>query len=243
MSNMKVKVLASGSKGNSTFIEYKNTRILIDIGMRCKYIEEKLNEIGVDPRSIDAILITHIHSDHTMGLKTFTHKYKTLTYIGNDMNELEVENKVYITSEMNIKDINVKAIKTSHDVESFGYIINDDLVYITDTGYINNKYFDILKNKKMYIMESNHDTEMLESGPYPYYLKQRIWSMKGHLSNKSSSEYLSNFVGNNTNCVILAHLSETNNTEDLARSEFTTRVRCPKLIIARQTEPTEMVEV
>ena len=232
---MKVKVLASGSKGNVTYVEDNDTRILIDIGMRCCYVEEKLREMDVEPSSIDAILITHIHKDHTLGLSTFSKRYNTPTYMTPN-----------ITKEMTIKGINVKVFRTSHDVESYGYIVQDNLVYITDTGYINNKYFDMLSNKKIYIMESNHDIEMLETGPYPYHLKQRIWSDKGHLSNKMSSDYLSKFIGNNTEVVVLAHLSEVNNTEEKALEEFNSSEnnrRVKKVILGKPKDTTELIEV
>lgn len=240
---MKVKVLGSGSKGNSTYIEYKDTKILIDVGLRCSYIEKELKSIDVDCKDIDAIFITHVHSDHILGLNSFIKKYKTPIYIGPNMDELKCYNNICISSEMDIKDINVKSFKTSHDVESFGFIVNDELVYITDTGYINSKYFDLLKNKKIYIMESNHDVEMLETGPYPYYLKQRIWSSKGHLSNKASADYLNKLIGNNTKCVILAHLSETNNNSKLAIEEFNNKNKVDLLLVAEQNKSTELVEV
>lgn len=244
---MKVKVLASGSKGNVTYVEDKNTRLLIDIGMRCIYVEEKLKEMNIDPKSINGILITHTHKDHIQGLKTFARKYNTKVYITSKMErEIEAKNKEYLTEKMTIGDIDIKVFKTSHDVPSVGYILNDELVYITDTGYINNKYFNMLKNKKIYIMESNHDIEMLEDGPYPYHLKQRVWSDKGHLSNKMSAEYLSNLIGDNTYAVVLAHLSEINNKEELAILEFNEKEnnrRVEKLIVARQKEPTELIVV
>lgn len=244
---MKVSVLASGSKGNVTYIEDNDTRILVDIGERCCYVEQKLKEIDVDPNSIDAILITHIHKDHTLGLHTFSKRYNTPTYMSPNMEkDLDCANVKYITKDFNIKNINVKVFRTSHDVESYGYILQDDLVYITDTGYINNKYFEMLSNKKIYIMESNHDIEMLETGPYPYHLKQRIWSDKGHLSNKMSADYLSKWIGDNTKLVVLAHLSETNNTEELALEEFNSKEnnkRVERVLIGKPRERTELVEV
>lgn len=242
---MKVKVLASGSKGNVTYIEDNNTKILIDIGMRCCYVEEKLKEMDVNPKDIDAILLTHIHKDHTIGLHTFARKYNIVTYMTPKMQkELDVENVKYITKEMTIKNINIKVFRTSHDVESYGYIVQDSLVYITDTGYINNKYFDMLSNKKIYIMESNHDIEMLETGPYPYHLKQRIWSDKGHLSNEMSSEYLSKFIGDNTKVVVLAHLSEVNNTEEKAIEEFRNKNKKDiKVLLGKPKETTELIEI
>ena len=242
---MKVKVLASGSKGNVTYIEDNDTRILIDIGMRCCYVEEKLKEMDVDPKDIDAILLTHIHKDHTLGLHTFARKYNVVAYMTPKMQkELDTDNVKYITKEMTIKGINIKVFRTSHDVESYGYIVQDSLVYITDTGYINNKYFDMLSNKKIYIMESNHDIEMLEEGPYPYHLKQRIWSDKGHLSNEMSSEYLSKFIGDNTKVVVLAQLSEVNNTEEKALEEFKNKNKKDiKVVIGKPKETTELIEV
>ena len=244
---MKVKVLASGSKGNVTYIEDENTKILIDIGMRSCYVEKELKKFGIEPKQIDAILITHTHKDHTLGIHTFTKKYNTPTYISSKMSEeIDSSNQIFIRKEMNIKDINVKVIRTSHDVESYGYIINDELVYITDTGYINEKYFDMLKDKKIYIMESNHDIEMLETGPYPYHLKQRIWSSKGHMSNKMCAEYLNKFITNKTKCVILAHLSETNNLEELALKEYMSKEnnrKVKKVIVAKPQEATELVEI
>ena len=244
---MKVKVLASGSKGNVTYIEDNDTKILIDAGMRCCYIEDKLKEMNINPKEIDAILLTHIHNDHTVGLKTFARKYKVDTYMTKGMQqELGIISTKYISKDFDIKNMNIKVFRTSHDVESYGYIIQNDLVYITDTGYINNKYFEMLSNKKIYIMESNHDIEMLETGPYPYRLKQRIWSDKGHLSNTMSADYLSKWIGNNTKAVILAHLSETNNTEELALKEFKSKEnnrRVEKVLFGRPNEATELVEI
>lgn len=244
---MKLKVLASGSKGNVTYVEENDTKILIDFGMPSTYVEEKLKAMNVSPKEIDAILITHTHKDHTLGLHAFTKKYNTLVYISEKMDkEIDVKNKAFITRDISIKNITVSAFKTSHDVPSFGYIINDELVYITDTGYINEKYFDTLKNKKIYIMESNHDIERLMDGPYPYYLKQRILSDKGHLSNDVSSEYLSKLIGNKTEYVVLAHLSETNNLEELALDSFKKRgndKKIKKVVVAHQREATELIEV
>ena len=250
---MRVKVLSSGSKGNTTYIECDNTKILIDIGNSCKYVVNKLKEFGIAGKDIDAVLITHTHSDHIKGLKVFANKFKPLIYVTKEMlSDLGyIDNyKVINNSSFKIKDIQIDVIKTSHDAPgSVGYIItgNDkSIVYITDTGYINNKYFDMLKNKEVYIMESNHDIEMLNNGPYPFRLRQRILSDKGHLSNYDSSRYISSFIGNKTRCVVLAHLSEENNTEDLAYNTLMERLNdnnqsVDKIIIAKQDEDTEFV--
>ena len=250
---MRVKVLSSGSKGNTTYIECDNTKILIDVGNSCKYVVNKLKEFGIDGKDIDAVLITHTHSDHIKGLKVFANKFNPLIYVTKEMlSDLGyIDNyKVINNSSFKIKDIQINVIKTSHDAPgSVGYIItgNDkSIVYITDTGYINNKYFDMLKNKEVYIMESNHDIEMLNNGSYPFRLRQRILSDKGHLSNYDSSRYISSFIGNKTRCVVLAHLSEENNTEDLAYNTLMERLNdnnqsVDKIIIAKQDEDTEFV--
>ncbi len=252
---MRVKVLSSGSSGNTTYIEYENTKILIDIGNSCKYVADKLKEMRSEPDKIDAILITHTHVDHIKGLKVFAKKYNPVIYATKGiLNELDYIDNYYLIdkNELTIGDIHVDVIKTSHDApDSVGYIINGSdksLAYITDTGYINEKYFPKLKNKDLYIMESNHDIEMLNNGPYPFKLRQRILGDKGHLSNYDSARYLSTFMGNKTKHIILAHLSEKNNTEKLAYEALVKRLKDegnlgPEIIIAKQNEETELIEV
>lgn len=252
---MRVKVLSSGSSGNTTYIEYENTKILIDIGNSCKYVADKLKEMRIEPDKIDAILITHTHVDHIKGLKVFAKKYNPVIYATKGiLNELDYIDNYYLIdkNELTIGDIHVDVVKTSHDApDSVGYIINGSdksLAYITDTGYINEKYFPKLKNKDLYIMESNHDIEMLNNSPYPFKLRQRILGDKGHLSNYDSARYLSTFMGNKTKHIILAHLSEKNNTEKLAYEALVKRLKDednlgPEIIIAKQNEETELIEV
>lgn len=219
---MRIATLASGSTGNSTIIEYNNSRILVDIGITTKNIEEKLQELNIDPSTINAILITHTHVDHIKGLKTFIKKYNPVVFIAKEMEQdLDyITDYVYYEEINKIGDIEVQVFKTSHDTYSVGFLMklgNEELVYITDTGYLNKKYFNILSNKHIYIFESNHDVEMLENGDYPYHLKRRILSDEGHLSNKDSAYYLSKYlIGPNTKEIILIHLSKENNTEEIA---------------------------
>lgn len=250
---MKVSILSSGSKGNTTFIETKTSKILIDIGNTSKYVKEKLEGFGVDPASLDAILITHTHVDHVKGLKAFERKYNIPVYLTKIMSKSldYLNNCVYIDSdEFDIKDMHINVIKTSHDTDdSRGYIISSNgksTVYITDTGYINEKYFKILSNHNAYIMESNHDIEMLSHSSYPFNLRQRILSDKGHLSNYDSSKYLSTFIGNNTSYVFLAHLSEENNTETLAYETLVNRLKddnksVNNIIVTKQNEETDLI--
>lgn len=250
---MRVCVLASGSKGNCCYIETNNTKILIDIGLNCINTERKLIEKNINPDEIEAILITHTHKDHVDGLRVFNKKHKAKAYLTEIMyKELnqELTNYEFISNKLEIKDLKITAIKTSHDAEdSNGYIIEDDktsIVYITDTGYINIKNHKLLKNKTMYILESNHDVEMLMNNPnYPYHIKQRILGDKGHLSNKDSAYYLKKFIGNDTKHIILAHLSEHNNTDDLALKTLKETIDLDNLDIkiAHQEIQTELIEV
>ena len=252
---MKVIVLSSGSKGNTTYIETKQAKILIDAGNSTKYIVNKLNEINVDIKDIDALLITHTHSDHIKGIKTLIKKSNLTVYISELMyKELDYVNNYQIIDKENfaIKDCQIEIIKTSHDTtDSNGYIINNDnksIVYITDTGYINKRYYETLSNKDIYIFESNHDVELLSNCSYPFEIRQRILGDKGHLSNIDSAKYLEKFIGDKTKYVILAHLSEENNTPDIAYNCLTKRIKNIenknfKILIAEQNKETELITI
>ena len=254
---MRVCVLASGSKGNATYVASSDTSLLIDMGPSCAYVEKELQEIGVNPNEIDGILITHTHVDHIGGLRVFIKKYNPTIYLSQKMyDELSalmlITNYQLIDSDFEINDIDIKIIKTSHDVaDSNGYILEKDgksVVYITDTGYIHYKNHKRLENKSLYIMESNHDVEMLMNGKYPYPVKQRILGDRGHLSNQDSAYYLSHFIGEDTGCIVLAHLSEDNNTSELALKTLEEALekegqKVEQIIIASQKNRTELLEV
>ena len=165
---------------------------------------------------------------------------------------IPIENMQIIDEEFDIQDLHFHLIRTSHDVScSVGYIITDgrsSIFYATDTGYINRKYYKMMQNQDLYFIESNHDEEMLMNGPYPYYLKQRVLSDEGHLSNKTAARYLTKTIGENTKYIILAHLSEKNNTEQLAlqavEEEFSKkRITNKKIFIAKQDEALPTIEV
>lgn len=254
---MDVCVLASGSKGNSTYVASTTTKLLIDLGTSCLYIEKNLKELSIDPNDIDGILITHTHVDHINGIRVFIKKYNTKLYLTQKMCDdliklFEIHNYQIIDEDFDINDLKVNIIKTSHDAsDSNGYIIennNKSVVYITDTGYINQKYFRKLKDRNIYVFESNHDVEMLMNGKYPYHIKQRIVGDRGHLSNKDSAYYLSKFIGTNTNKVILAHLSEDNNTKDKALKSLMDELKEEEkdfndIMIATQHERTELMKI
>lgn len=255
---MKVCVLSSGSKGNSTLVITDKVKILIDLGTTTSYVEAALNNLNVDVKEISHILITHIHVDHIKGLKVFIKRYNPVILVTEDMkNVLEKElgnfrYEYYEDKKAIIGDLTVNVIKTSHDAEeSIGFVLtnnNSSMVYITDTGYINQKYFKILSNNNLYVLESNHDIKMLMDGPYPYYLQQRVRGDKGHLSNKQASDYLCKFIGDNTRKIVFAHISEHNNSyekvietfnEELSKNDM----KFDDVLIAKQNEATEVIEV
>ena len=222
---MRVCVLASGSKGNSTYIETKNHHILLDMGKNKKYIVDSLKSIGVDPKSIDIILISHLHNDHISALETFIKSYPALVCMPQDMfaslDSLQNYEHIKIyDDEMDFDDVKIYALKSSHDaIASHNFIIEEgstSVVQITDTGYIKSKYFNLLKNRDVYLLESNHDVEMLQHGPYPDWLKKRVLSDEGHLSNQAAGFYLSKLIGDKTKKVYLMHLSEVNNKPEIA---------------------------
>ena len=222
---MRTIILGSGSKGNSTLLIGDKEKILIDVGFSYPQMVKLLSQYDISPSSIDAILITHTHKDHINGLKGFIKKNGTRVYTNYQMLEeiskiipedfLELNDEPYM-----IGDFSIETFPTSHDAPgSVGFIIHDSnmsMVYVTDTGYINQKNLNKLKNKNLYIFESNHDINMLMTGPYPYILKQRVLSDKGHLSNELAGNYLKEIIGSDTKEIVLAHLSENNNTHELA---------------------------
>ena len=252
---MRLSVLASGSKGNCTYFGYNDHHYLIDIGITTKQLELKLGKNQVCISQIEGIFITHTHVDHIAGLKSFIKKNKCRIYLTEKMYKelnFDYDNYVYMDDDFKIDEMSVKIIKTSHDVEdSNGYVFESDgssFAYITDTGYLNEKYFPLLKNRGAYVMESNHDVEMILNGKYPYFLQQRIIGPKGHLSNKDSAYYLSKLIGTNTNNIILIHLSEDNNTEDKAKETLLSTLNkydiapC-NIIISTQNEETELIKI
>ena len=254
---MKVCVLASGSKGNITYIETKNHHILIDMGKKKKYIVDALKEINVDPKSIDIILISHLHSDHISALETFIKTYKATVCMPQEMfaNLDNIHNYDHIRiyeDEMIFDDIKIYALKSSHDsVGSRNFIIeegNNSIVQITDTGYIKSKYLNLLKNRDVYLLESNHDVEMLTHGPYPDWLKRRVLSDEGHLSNQAAGFYLSKLIGDKTKKVFLMHLSEVNNNSEIALKTVSNTLKEYKIDFqniecAEQDEISEVVNI
>lgn len=211
---MKFFSLASGSSGNSFFIDNGKETILIDVGIPYNKIKEKLSTIGYDIEKINYILITHQHIDHIRSLNSFSFEkvYSASKIPG-------LKNKIEKNISYELGTYKIIAYTLSHDVDCCGYRIesnNESLVYLTDTGYINYKIKKYLVDATYYIFESNHDITMLMNSNRPYFLKSRILSDKGHLSNEDASETLTELIGNKTKEIYLAHISRDCNTKELA---------------------------
>lgn len=222
--------LFSSSKGNSTYVGTDKTGVLVDVGKSAKQIEQSLMANNININSIKAIFITHEHSDHIQGLKIFASRYKLKVFAS--IGTLEVlEQKGILTNNFSYEAITpdgieicgmyIKSFETPHDSnQSVGYIIdtidNKRAVIATDIGYITDSIRDAIIGSDVVLIESNHDIRMLQNGPYPYYLKKRILSNIGHLSNDACASELPYFIKNGTNKFILAHLSQENNIPELA---------------------------
>lgn len=214
---MKFSLLASGSKGNCCVVENRDTKIVIDCGSTQKYLKEAFKKIDCDIKSLDACLITHTHHDHISCLKLFKH----LPVYAEE--QLEVDFQIMIQEDecFQINSMRIESIRLSHDHRCLGYILEDEkekLVYVTDTGYFKEQYYEKIKGADYYIFESNHDLKMLIQSRRPEYVKNRIRSANGHLCNEDCARHLKKCVTENTKMVVLAHISEEANTKELALS-------------------------
>jgi len=231
-----VTVLASGSKGNCTLVSSSGTRLLIDAGLSCRELLRRLLLGGQDPRSIDAVLITHEHADHVAGLRVLARRLKIPVYMSAPTYQeyqrfvrdaagrrVNIERReVFSAGRMfRIGDIEVTPFTIPHDaVDPVGFTLQSDGVKIgicTDLGYMPASVRNHLRGCQVLMIESNHDLELLRGGPYPWSVKQRVMSRVGHLSNDALADFLTSDYDGGAEFLILAHLSEQNNHPEIAR--------------------------
>ncbi len=218
---MKYFVLGSGSKGNSVLISSKDNFIIIDLGLGIREFENKINRLGFYKQKALAVFITHEHKDHTKALKYFN---QNIVYAGAGTCLLQSKNILNPFETIQIKNFKITPLPLSHDaINCFGYVVesnNKKLALVTDTGYINEKLKPYIKNSNYYIFESNHDIEMLIKSRRPSFLKNRILSDNGHLSNVMASEELCEIIGEKTSEIVFAHVSQEVNTKELVLKTF-----------------------
>lgn len=222
--------LCSSSKGNSTYIGNKESGILVDVGIGPRAIVQKLNLNDISLFAVKAIFITHEHTDHVKGLKAIGEKLNVPIYASKEtIAELYYKNLLPKNAdvfeinkrEAQVGDVTVSAFDTPHDsAHSLGYKIRFEdgktVSVCTDLGYMTDEIYSVLKGSDLVLLESNYDEDMLMFGAYPQFLKRRILSRSGHLSNCDCGDTLINLFNDGTSKFILGHLSESNNRPELA---------------------------
>ncbi len=245
---LSVCVLASGSKGNSIYVSDGRTSVLLDAGLSGVDIERRLKAAHLSPDKLDAILVSHEHADHVRGVGILSRRYKLPVYISKET-EKAAEPIVGKTAKtvsfecgdlFKIKTLAIRAFSLSHDAaDPAGFTFSSGDLKIgvaTDLGIATSMVKKHLKDCKALVLESNHDPAMLIEGPYPWPLKQRVRGRTGHLSNTDAQVLLKELLHDKLAHVILAHLSETNNTPEKALSEVGLALEYAKakLVAARQ---------
>jgi len=258
MSSFIYQPLSSGSKGNLTFISSKDTQILIDCGLSFKHTMERLNAACIDPSKIDAIILTHEHSDHIRGLEVFVKRYKTpvlctstlALHLKNDCG-LNLNYKIFSKEDpFYYGSIHIDPFQVSHDAcdpVAFVFTVSGTRIgHCTDLGFVSSLVAKKLEGCDILLLESNHDVNMVHSSTRPAVYKKRVLSRLGHLSNESSAELVEHLHHANLKCLYLAHLSEECNhpekarivhTDVLAKSDKALEIR-----IALQHEISEKID-
>lgn len=264
---MRLASLSSGSKGNCIFIEEKDTSVLVDIGISKKRVEDGLCCLHRNVSDVSGIVITHEHSDHVKGLGVFLRKYNIPVFatektfdalmckntLGNINTSLFHVIKPYQC--FHIKDLELMPLHTSHDAaDPVCYRFNTEdnsCAVVTDLGEYDTTLIKYLQNLSAILVEANHDVGMLQAGSYPYYLKQRIWGNKGHLSNETCGSLLNNLLNKKLKHIVLGHLSEENNYPELAFQSVRNEINFSEndynaddfnIKVASRTEPSCMIE-
>ena len=242
---MQIHVLASGSSGNSIYIAIGGARILVDAGISARRIERSLAGIGVGAGELDALLVTHEHSDHIKGLGVFSRKFKIPVYarpkawekIGLQ-DSLPSEARRELPGSLDIGAVRIEPFKISHDAaDPVGFCLyyhRCKCTVVTDLGVVTRPVEEALANADVVVLEANHDIEMLNNGPYPYFLKKRISSNVGHLSNLEAAKLLERSPRKGPMHVFLAHLSQQNNHPDLAENTVAGHLSCRGCEVGRE---------
>ena len=224
---MNICLLASGSKGNSILVESGKTRLLIDAGLSARELRKRLDSVGIEAESLDALLITHEHGDHVRGLGPLVRQLELPVYLQTDLarklpdvGKPECVREFVDGEEFAINDLTIRPFAITHDcLAPVGFTLDGELGKVgvaTDLGVVTRLVTECLQDCRALVLETNHDEELLRDGPYPWKLKQRVRSNHGHLSNNAAGNLLQSLLWSGLETVFLGHLSETNNRPDLA---------------------------
>lgn len=225
---MRIINLASGSKGNLTYLETDNTKILVDDGLSCQETVNRLSLLGVNPDDIDAIMVTHEHTDHTKGIDVFSKKFNKPVFAHEDvwlgldgqLKNVKQENRKLFTGDFSFKELIIRPVEVPHDVKCYGFSFeenNKKISILTDLGHTNDKILQSISGSQLVYLEANYDRQRLyNSLKYPLSLKRRIDGPNGHLSNLASADAIERLVLSGTRQIVLSHLSEENNSPELA---------------------------
>lgn len=250
---MKVCVLGSGSSGNCIYVEAGATRALFDAGLSAREIKRRLLDRGLDPAGISAIVISHEHHDHIAGLRVLGKSLPvfasagTAAALSTKFDFLAVET-IEPGEWRRLGDLCFLPLSTSHDAaEPMGFVIEDGssrMAVITDLGVVTRSITIRLADLDLAVIEANHDPDLLVNGPYPWEIKQRVKSRRGHLANPEAAELIKSILHPRLKQVLLAHLSETNNRPELAVAEVRKKVDGAgvKIQVCHQRQPAELIE-
>lgn len=265
---MRLCSIASGSSGNCIYVGSETTHILVDVGISGKKTLEGLKQLGVKGEELDGIFITHEHADHINGLGVMARKYGvpiyatrgTLEAIRNTSSLGRIEEgllqEIEADTKITVKDLTLNPMRISHDAaEPVAYRVSHGRKkagIITDLGCYNDYTVECLKGMNALLIEANHDVNMLQVGPYPYYLKKRILGERGHLSNELSGQLLSRLLNDHMQAIVLGHLSKENNLPELAYETVRVEIAMSDneytaadfpMYVAKRSEPSEIIEI
>jgi phosphoribosyl 1,2-cyclic phosphodiesterase len=252
--SVRICVLGSGSKGNCTLIATERTRLLVDAGFSKRAIYTRLEAVGERPDKIDALIVSHEHVDHVSGLKSLALALKVPIYITGRTRRaitwdprLKAFEMIAAGEQFTIGDVTISPFSIPHDaVDPVAFTFQAEGIKIglvTDLGYVPELVKQHTRGCHCLIFESNHDLEMLKVGPYPWYVKQRVMSRTGHLSNRATADFLGGEFDGAAQVLVLAHLSENNNHPEIARMSAEEALAGrngrgrPELHLASQTQP------
>jgi phosphoribosyl 1,2-cyclic phosphodiesterase len=234
---LEVHILASGSDGNCAIIQSEETKIMIDAGLSGSQIERKLNEVGVEPSEIAAVLLTHEHRDHSIGAGVFSRRHQVpvagnnATLVRSEIGPLQMPIFFETSHAFKIGDLRIMPLPTSHDAaDPNAFLISTRekrCLFATDLGIVTEPIHAALAGSDLAVLESNHDLRMLLNGPYPEFLKEAIRGRRGHLSNADCAKALK-ATHNGSRKVFLAHLSRENNRPELACETVAKAVGCSR---------------